>query len=299
VIFNRLLVPLDGSEESLHALPYAEIIPSRSVRLLTVIQEDDAGLLEYVVQAAEMREMAIEAVKRSLEEAGEGLERQGRNVEQVVETGDAAERILGMAAEVDLIVMTTRGRTGGERLALGSVADRVVRHGTTPVLLVRGGDAPIETGPIQRIIVPLDGSETAEAALEIATALADGLGVPIVLFHGLNTDRMQGAGRFGPAAIPRDVPPLEEYRTATNEYLSELSQRLKNRSLKASIVVSDEPAVPGLQALTRSGDLIVMTTHGRTGLNRWLLGSVAEKVVRHAEVPTLLIRSAPTASAQR
>lgn len=287
MIFERLLVPLDGSEASLGALPYAEIIPSRSVRLLTVIPYDEAGLLAYPLNTEEMRADIEPMLKR----AGQELERQGRVVERVIIDGEPASGIIGAVQDTDLIVMTTRGHGGGRRAMLGSVADRVVRSSPVPVLLVRGGHEPVPAGPVQRLVVPLDGSEVAERALEPAASLADTLGIPIVLVQALDIDRLPRPGRLGAVDVARAQAGAESRRKAATDYLNERAQALRNRSIVTSISVVDGPPVRELLDLVQPGDLVVMTTHGRSGIGRWLMGSVADKMVQLAPVPVLILRA--------
>lgn len=292
-MFDRLLVPLDGSPAAEAALAYAELIPGRAVRLLAVVAEDDAPDLTWPVAPRydEWRAAETTRLETYLARVGEPLGRQGRQVTCRVEEGDPADRIVEAAAEADLIVMTTHGRGGGSRALFGSIADRVVRHAPAPVLVVRGGDRPVTPPPLTRIVVPLDGSALSECALIPAVDLADDLGVPLHLVRTLDVDRLRETVRAGTYAATAYARSLDEVRAAVADYLRAHELRLRGRDLRITSEVLNGAPAAELEALSRPGDLIVLTTHGRSGLRRWLLGSVADKLVRHASVPVLVVRA--------
>ena len=171
-MFDRILVPLDGSEAAEAALAVSELIPSRRVRLLAV--ESDLADLTAICAA----ERDCQAY---LERVAEPLRRQGREVETVVLRQPGGE-IVAFAAAADLIVMGSHGRGAVGRLVLGSVADQVARHAPVPTLIVRGGRRPATAMPLARIVVPLDGSALAEQAVPIAVALAADWGFPCTWF---------------------------------------------------------------------------------------------------------------------
>lgn len=148
-----------------------------------------------------------------------------------------------------------------------------------------------------RVVVPLDGSALAEQALLHALTLAQALAIPIHLVRIVDTS---GLSFIGPGmAIDQASFAALLQATASEEqeaadYLASISQRLASTSVTVSTAVRGGPIVEELLAMLQPGDLIVMTTHGRTGLARWFLGSVAEAVLRRATVPVLIIRSSAT-----
>ena len=296
MMFERLLVPLDGSEAARAALDYVEQIPSRAVRLLTVIPDAEAPAREE--QPDRWREWRSDAVARAeayLAEVVPALARQGREVEPRVEIGDPAERIVHHATDADLIVMTTHGYGAGRRVIYGSVADRVVRYAPVPVLVVRGGERPVERSPIGRIVVPLDGSPLAEQALPVASALADDLGVPVHLVRALDAEMLRETVRAEASAAAAYAESIEAVRKVVATYLDDRAKELRGRDIFVTTEVRDGAPVDELLEMTKPGDVIVMTTRGRSGVRRWLLGSVAERLVRDAAVPVLLVRLAQRA----
>ena len=277
-MIDQILIPLDGSAMAEAAIPYAEVLPSQRVRLLQV--EPDARDSGREVEAIAY-----------LERVGEPLRRQGRAVETVFAVGDPADRIIAAAGDADLIVMTTRGRGAGRRALFGSVADRVARHAQAPTLLIRGSEMPAAPPRVVRVIVPLDGSSLAERALPVAIMVARDLGVPIHLLRVVELDTVRAAVEAGIPAARAYREAQEEARRQAEADLDAHVQQLRNQDVMAAAEVrTGSPAAELLDAIN-ADDLVVMTTHGRGGVRRWFLGSVADKLVREAAAPVLLVRA--------
>lgn len=289
-MFDFILVPLDGSEPAEAALAVAELIPSRRVLLLTVEPDTKGPMLVSAPEWEAWRTGREREGQTYLERAAEPLRRQGRAIVTAVEFGDPANRIVLAAAAADLIVMGSHGRGGGGRVLYGSVADRVARHAPRPTLIVRGGERPATAPPLSRLVVPLDGSPLAEHALPVAGSLASDLGLPVHLVRVVDLDLVRATVPAGIRAATASVRSHEAVRREAGEYLAAQTQQLRNRDLAATTEVrTGAPAAELLDAI-RPGDLVVLTTHGRGGLRRWLLGSMAEKLVRLATAPVLLVR---------
>jgi nucleotide-binding universal stress UspA family protein len=279
-LFERILVPLDGSETAEAALAYVALLPSERVRLLAV-ESDRANLTAVCTTARDCRTY-LEAVAAPLRE-------QGRDVDTLVAFGNPAEQILALAAAADLVVLGSHGHGGVKRFVLGSVADEVARHAPVPVMVVRGGAVLPPAVQLTRIVVPLDGSDLAEQAVPVAAAVAADLGVPVHLMRVLDVDALRATVQAGIHAAAAYLRSQEEIQRYAEEYLAEQVQQLRNRDLTATAeVLTGSPAVTLLDAI-RPDDLVVMTTHGRGGVRRWLLGSVADKLVRAAAAPVLLV----------
>ena len=279
-MYERILVPLDGSDAAEAALAYVALLPSQQVRLLAV--ESDRADLTAVCTAARDCQAYLEAVAAPLRE-------QGRDVDTLVVFGSPAEQIITLAAAADLLVMGSHGHGGVRRFVLGSVADEVARHAPVPVLIVRGGPQPAVQ--LTRIVVPLDGSELAEQAMPVAAALAADLGAPVHLLRVLDVDALRATVQAGIHAAAAYMRSQEEIQRYTAEYLADQAQELRNRDLTATAeVLTGSPAVTLLDAI-RPSELVVMTTHARGGVRRMLLGSVADKLVRAAPAPVLLVRA--------
>ena len=146
----------------------------------------------------------------------------------------------------------------------------------------------------ERIVVPLDGSELAEQALPAAEGLAGLTGAPLHLVRVVDLTRLERYGAYGLAVEYAGFEMVaDEERPAARAYLDRVAADLTGRGCSVTTEVSDGPTPRVQVGLTRPGDVVVMASHGRTGMARWFLGSVAEEVVRHAAVPVLLVRARP------
>jgi nucleotide-binding universal stress UspA family protein len=221
--------------------------------------------------------------------------------------GEVADCIREQAAEsgADLVVMTTHGRGPLARFWLGSVADELVRRSPVPLLLVR----PRETAPdpgqepdLGRVLLPLDGSTLAEQIIEPAVALGGLAGAeytllrvvrPAVWVHAVLES--PDARREAQSLLDRVEDLRRQVLKEAEDYLTGVAQRLRARGLRVQtrVAVDEHPAGAILHEAAAGGaGLIALATHGRRGLSRLLLGSVADKVVRGAPVPVLVHRPA-------
>ena len=199
-----------------------------------------------------------------------------------------------------MIAMTTHGRGGLDRWAMGSVAEKVARAAEIPVLLVRSfrrspaGDlepAVPQEFPFHRILVPVDGGATSTSIVSPAEKLGLLYGSEVLVLHVRPPYLPSGAILPGmEAAIPLLTPP--PLRADEDEATAATAERFRHAGLQARrMSVEGDPASAILDvASTENVDLIAMGTHGRSGISRWALGSVAERVLRATEVPLLLIR---------
>ena len=286
-MFSKILVPLDGSKLAEKVLPYAQMLAGAygaSVTLLRVTDPDArmpftanqsaSDYLDYI--AASLKPLAVDSVEK---------------------IGLPAEVIVDIAkADADcLIAMSTHGMTGPRRWLLGSVASKVVQTADNPILLIRVTDDTAPLGPfaLRRVIVPLDGSGLAEKVLPYVRALASKLKLDIQLVrtYSLPPDAYMVADGVidqGPAQYRKNLHEESE------KYLDGKVATLRADGFStASATVIEGDAASELVDLAASPpqSLIAMSTHGRSGLGRWMLGSVAEKVVQHSRAPVLLIRA--------
>jgi nucleotide-binding universal stress UspA family protein len=267
-----ILVPLDGSERAEAALDWAYVLPARRVRLLRVCDEEPPD---------------PQAAAHYLEQVAERFRPQQHTIETRIAFGGPAERIVDDAADADLIVMSTQGAGGGGRLLFGSVADRVARHAPAPTLLLRGGHHPVAAQPVRRIVAALDGSLAAERALPLATLLARQLAVPIHLVSV--SDQITSRAERDSDHRPCDgSAPCDE---APDTYLGRTAASLEALAVSASIEVRSGPAAVEVMATLGSGDLLIITTHGQGSARRWQIGNVAEKLLRQAAAPVVLVRA--------
>ncbi|HIP73453.1 MAG TPA: universal stress protein [Anaerolineae bacterium] len=305
-MFEKILVPLDGSDLAENALPRALWLAQQTEGKLILLHIPAAqgsyytgmeGLAMHNVYAQDVsRESQYAAGQEYLNNIRYGL---GRNYPDLqwevrVESGDPASVIVDMAQEegVDLIVMSTHGRSGISRWLLGSVTEKVLCQAPCPVLSVRSQET------IEKVLVTLDGSELSETCLPAAFSLAAAFDASVTLlrvysdkdapdFHQVHELNAYEAG-LG-ARMARDVAE----RAAA--YLENIRLQYEAVGVPVTTAVRyGSPAPVILEFSEEFGlDLIVMSTHGRTGLRRWAFGSVTAKVLRSTNSDMLTIR--PTA----
>jgi nucleotide-binding universal stress UspA family protein len=206
-------------------------------------------------------------------------------IDYVLKSGEAPEEIIRTADEVDadLIVMGTQGRTGVDRLICGSVAETVLRRSSRPVLTVRDAGAPQPDRPIQLILHPTDFSEHSWPALGVARALARSAGAKLLLVHVAAPEVFSG----GTMHAAEDLRPEREALAR----LKEESARVGPEGSVRTRLLQGDASTEIVNAAEQLGcDLIVMGSHGRTGLRRLLMGSVAEAVMRSAPCRTLIVK---------
>lgn len=293
---NRILVPVDGSDASRAALIFASHIPAREIVLLHVAVDDEVLVPEWATDwADEDEDASLEAV---LESIASDLRTPERNV--VVETrlGDVAEEIIEAGREADLIVMMTHGRGAAGRIIFGSVADRVVRHGQTPTLLLRIGELTREPRAPKRVAIALDGSPLGEQALPQAARVARIGNMPLTLLKAVGDDEVRLAVRqYRVDGVPPHEQPPTLYQDThdavmkeADAYLEGHAERLREQGLEVTTKVLDGTAAFALMREVDAEDILVVTTRGQGGFKRWSIGSVAEKLVREAPCPVLLNR---------
>jgi nucleotide-binding universal stress UspA family protein len=294
-MIRTLLVPLDGSPFGEQALPYALAIVRRSGGSIHLVHAHDVDLAAWILPMdtwdLEIRERERAYLSRIVDGLTEEL---GRAPSAALRDGDPVDVIEAEAAEIgaDLVVMTTHARGGLERAWLGSVADGLVRRGGIPLLLVRPVDraAPPDGGALLAgpILVPLDESELSEGVLEPAAALARIGSGRMVLLHVVPPS-LEVAGHV----FRVDEARLEEASARAESYLEGVAGRLRREGLEVAVrvVAHEAPAAAILEAAAAEGaGVVAMSTHGRSGLGRLVLGSVADKVIRSARLPVLVMR---------
>jgi nucleotide-binding universal stress UspA family protein len=314
---RTILVPLDGSDASLAALPWVRTLATPETRLvLHRVVTMSLALTELAGVAAEtyeaVSERDVEAAMAYLKEVSADLAGVIPHITELARIGNPADDILEVATihHVDLILMATHGRGAAGRFFIGSVADRVARAATVPVMLVHTADdgaMPTIDAPAmcRRILVPLDGSELARAAVPVAVDLARQLAVPVHLLRVVPTREAMYAdrdahttGRLYQRAVralptlPRDTgdePYYQDYVDSRKRALAAEASRLEATGVQATPELRLGQTVPSIAEVVSAGDVIVMTSHGQGGIRRWLLGSVAEKLLHLAIAPVVLV----------
>lgn len=214
-------------------------------------------------------------------------------VDYVVKPGHAPDEILRVADEVDadIVVVGTHGRGGFDRLICGSVAESVMRNSSRPVLVVRHPESSQAGAPVRMILHPTDFSTRSWPALGVARALARANHAQLALMHVAPAEVLTGGTFYAPADLGSEREQLAELQGQTAR--AGLEGQVKARFCQG------DPVTEILLAAEDLGcDLLVMGTHGRTGIGRLLMGSVAESVCRKAPCLTLIVKDAPGATAE-
>jgi nucleotide-binding universal stress UspA family protein len=222
----------------------------------------------------------------------------GGEVSTAVHSGRCAETLHEQVAElgIDLVVMATHGRGALSRAWLGSVADAFMRHARVPVLFVRPSEgeapAPDEADDFETLLVPLDGSDLSESALEHATEFGVLFGSAYHLTRVVAFP-LEIASPYLPHTVQMNADILADAKENAAAYLEEHAERMRRRGLRVTVSVAVDPqAAHGVLAEAEAVgcDLIAMATHGRSGVSRVVLGSAADKILRGTHVPLLLFR---------
>jgi nucleotide-binding universal stress UspA family protein len=282
-MFFQIVVPLDGSREANIAVPHAHLMARASdatVTLLRVVSHgrdvaDGQAFLEGVA-----REYTAAGVKTNL----------------AVREGDAANAILDEVQQrgADLVVMRTHGRSGLTRAVLGSVAEKIVKQSTTPVLLLPPGSRTEPRGSIDSILVPVDGTPGGALALGMASNLARERSASLQLLQVV-----QPLPAYQSSALLMDAPMAvdpswdADAETGAQAHVDALASRLTVRGVVAqgeALIANSVSEAIVTNAAEHACDLIVMSSHAHTGPARAFLGSVTDAVVRAAKCPVLVIR---------
>jgi nucleotide-binding universal stress UspA family protein len=299
-MYTRILIPLDGSKTAEKVLPYARFLAGAlklPVELLGVID-----IAEVAAHVAPEKARYLDTIIEDGVRSSEGYLKRvagtitGATVKCTVEKGRAEQAIIEKAAtdKGTLITMATHGRSGINRWLVGSVAEKVLRGTTNPLLLVRAADdvKMEEAATLKSVVVPLDGSELAESVLPAVAELAKILKLEVVLFRTYRIPYNAYAGDEGYYAVNYDDL-LTGMREEAVDYLEKKTAAVKKMGVdKLSSLAKEGFAADEIISLARKtpDNLIAMCTHGRSGVKRWVLGSVTETVVRHSADPVLVIR---------
>lgn len=302
-MYDRIMVPLDGSDFGRQALPSARAVARRSGGKLRLVhvhaafppiegQQPPSSFLE-------MEEKVREEERRELAAMAERLTEEGLDVETGLLEGPVVETLVGeVNARADLVVMATHGRGPFSRFWLGSVADGLIRSAEVPLLLVRPEEDREEPAPeptVESILVTLDGSRLSEQILGPAGELARLFGARISLLQVIPPVMSPGfAYPDLPAGV--DAAAVKDLEESATAHLQRIARRLEEEGheVEALVKVDPRPAAAILDACGETDpSLVAMATHGRGGLSRVVVGSVADKVVRGADRPVLVYRPRP------
>ncbi|WP_232700970.1 universal stress protein [Halobacterium wangiae] len=284
-MFEEILFPTDGSAGATAAFDYVLDVAAThdaTVHLLHVADttRSAVGGQEDVVGALERRGQQI------VDEAAERARERGVATHTDVLRGDPYRVVSDYAAsaDVDVIVMPTRGRRGLARFLLGSTTERVVRRSDVPVLTLKPDGASDFDYPFENVLVATDGSDCARAALEAGVGVADEAGAALHLLSVVDVTSLGVDARIAMEVFEESANRIvaESAAFATDAGVDTVSESVEFGSSVSGVVRSYVRA--------HDVDLVVVGTHGRTGFDRYVLGSVAESLVRTSSVPVLTVR---------
>lgn len=306
-MYRSMLLPLDGSHFGEHALQFAATLARRSGARLELVhvhnpQVDSVGwegVTPFRYEGIDLAARQWDGEEVRCEE--EYLTARAQTIARELNSTTTCKLLQGPVVSAleneiktlnpDLVVMATHGRSGFSRAWLGSVADALVRNVHKPILLIRAEseDAPEMEVKTDHILIPLDGSQLAETIVQHAVQLGEGAAARYTLLQVVPPvwsapEVMSEPDALTESTLAERIANAREYLAAVADLMSEASV-----NVKCDVVVGTASAATILDyARTYGADIIAMATHGRGGLKRLLLGSVADKVVRGARVPVLL-----------
>ncbi|MFP4591365.1 MAG: universal stress protein [Halobacteriales archaeon] len=285
-MFDRILFPTDGSDGADAVLAHALDLAHASEAELHVLHVADTTEYSLVRIEEEVVDVQAQAGVDVVDAAVERAEARGIEAVGQVVRGQPYRSILAYADEhgVDLLVMPTHSRRDLGEVVLGSTTDRVVRRADVPVLTVRPEIADEVAYPYRSILVPTDGSDGATLALERALDLAVADDARLHLLSVVETDLLDAIPGLGP-----DGPLEERARSAVDRARS----RAGDAGVEVRATVEEGASVSrtiATYAEANGVDLVVMGTHGRSGLDRYLIGSVAERLLRITPAPVMTVR---------
>ncbi len=292
-MFRKILVPLDGSDEAEAILPYVSHIASGMDIGIVLLSVMDRGALEMSDSYySKLFERAEQEAKSRLHNAAHQIRQDTVRTEEIVVSGRAESEITAAAERLgcNLIAMSTHGRSLLGRGILGSVTDRVVHMARIPVLTITPGKARAyhrSDTLITHVVVPLDGSDLAETVLPYVMEMASMLDYTVVLLRVVRPLHYFWVGEQPPEINEENALMENEAR----EYMAAKSETLSQDGINVEwrVLVGHPTTTVLEQVRDIPHSIVALTTHGRSGFRRWLIGSLAETLVRSGGDPVLIV----------
>lgn len=291
-MYETILVPTDGSEHAVRAAEHARYLARAFDATVHVVSAADIQTAGGMFNAGGVDKAFVERIEAENEAAIEATEAafEGDAVETAILRGKPADAVLEYADahDADLVAMGTHGRTGVSRYVAGSVTEHVVRRAPCPVLTTTATERSELAGDYEEVMIPTDGSEAASVAVDHGIEIARRAGARVHAVTIVDVGAMAPAPRYSP---PAEL--LERFEAEGERATGMIADRAADAGLDATTSVSEGlPAKDLLAYADEHGiDLVTMGTTGRTGINRYLLGSTAERLIRHAAMPVLAVNA--------
>jgi nucleotide-binding universal stress UspA family protein len=288
-MYEKMLVPLDGSKVAEMVVPYAEEVAAKLSSQIILVSVFEPAPTDQ----ERLQQTYLEHIREQMQhDLKDWKPKKEIKVQSRVLMGKPADEILRHANENDigLIAMTSLGLSPRGPWLLGNIAAKVLRATTKPILLVR---TPASEGDlkqkriVKRILVPLDGSELGAAAIPHSEALCQALGAELVLFQVI-----EPPPRWSVTEVPYQITETpEEMENIAITYLDEIRKSFKDKGLRVSSATAiGNPADQIIDYAKQNAiDLIAMSTHGRTGIGKWIFGSVTDKVLHAGDTTVFLV----------
>ena len=290
-MYEKILVPLDGSKLAEVALPHANELARKLGSKITLVSVLPVG--------SESDDNKYHHSHRFyMQEMVKTIKQQAINVESVILTGAPAEEIVNYAdrEDISLIVMGTRGQSGIKRWVLGSIADKVVSATTRPVALITTDDTETSVRGkdlLSKALVILDGTAEAEAVIPYVEDLGSKLDIEVVLLRLVEQAFMYYESADDLSYVPVSKKEMNSRRAKARRYLTKLASLLESKGIivRVKVVTKGNSAETIIKVASQTdAGLIVMSTRGRSGISRWIFGSVRDEIVNIGNVLVLLVR---------
>jgi len=288
-MWRKILVPLDGSDLAELALPYAEELANAFKSEITLLHVSEPSEDHY----RHMHELYVKEVADRIKE-------RFKKVSPVVVSGKPADAIISYAEKnkADLIIMTSHGRSGIMSWATGSIASKLLQSADVPLLLVRAVRPKRRKAQrpalLNRILLPLDGSEAGEAAVAYVGELMSRLESDVTLLGVVSSGQhIRTVGGLDYISYPPEQ--MEIFEKEAREYLDKVYRRLKRRKGTVRVAIDVVAGDVGKEILEfaegKGVNLIALSSHGHSGIEKWVFGSIANKVVQASKAPVLVVKA--------
>jgi len=287
-MYEKILVPLDGSKLAEESLPCAEELARKIGSQLTLISVLLFGNESDEDQYHHLHQFYIQEMAKTMKE-------KAIKVKSVIVTGDPAEQIIDYADKknIDLIIMGTRGRSAFKRWVLGSVADKVVSATSCPVAFISSEDA--EAGVrgrkiLRKALVVLDGTAESEVVIPYAEELASKLDMEVSLLQLVEQAYEYYAGAQDFSHVPVSKEKMNSIKAKARRHLRKLANLLEGKGITVTVkVMRGNSAETIIKVASKiDADLLAMATRGRPGISRWIFGSVRDEIVNIGNTLVLL-----------
>jgi nucleotide-binding universal stress UspA family protein len=289
-MWKKILVPLDGSDLAELALPYAKELAAAFSAEVVLVYVDEPADSQY----RHMHQLYIEEVAEQMSKAV-------KKVSPVVLYGKPAEEIVSYVErnDIDLVIMTSHGRTGITAWATGSVASKVLAATQVPLLLIRAVKPKRKVQRerlLNRVLLPLDGSEAGEAAVGYVGELMSRLELEVILLGVVPAGQhIRSVGGLDFILYPEQQ--REIFKKEAREYLDGVYRRLKRRkgTVRVELRVGDKAGDIAREIINyaekKRVNLIAISSHGHSGIERWVFGSIANRVLQASSMPVLVVKA--------